>query len=979
MKILLLIQCLALGMISYGQSELNIDSIKNVLKVNKFKSVDLEINTIKKVCEYYQYKNKDSTIKYARALENAGRKYNNANGIFNGCFFQYSHFYYSGEFAKCLYPYLNSYKEIKLLDDAKVEVLALVKIAQIYSSIRHKDSSKYYINIALKTSIKENYELGKIMCYSHIGSTFYSVQQLDSAMIYYLKGEKSCAVLNAPNNFCASICKMIAKIHVHKDEYDKAINKYLIAQSQFKENGNIKAYNTTNTRIANVLTRIGEYDKAKQKLDSSYSYFKSKGYFPDLITCLFEMSNLAIEQKSYTRNLEICKEIEQLHSKNEVHLSRSINNEFGKAYYFVGDFNRAILFLEKAYKEALNKENNSKQENALFYLCKAYSKAGQFEKSTEYYEKYIQVHEINEKLKSKEFTSDIEAKYQSKKQEQEIEILKSQNALAEEQKMNQLSLLISGVVISTLIGIIFFFLYYNKKKTSKKLQEIDLIKTRFFENISHEFRTPLTLIKLPLSQAISSNRELKEKDLNLMHNNASRLQNLIEDLLSLSELEAGKMKIKKTSQDPLVQINTLCSQFDSYAESKGISYQKVIERNSIKATYDKSVLDKVLSNLISNAIKYSENGGEVQVSAAVVDQSLVLKVSDKGDGISPEDQEKIFDRFYRVGESNNGKQGSGIGLALVERLLKINNGSIKLTSKINEGTTFTAIIPLEDIIQLPFEPYSKTASKKKGTKKNTMDLLENVDLSTKPKLLITEDNKELLEYISNLFKEDFQIINAVNGIEGMQKALEHVPDFIISDWMMPKRNGLEFCNEIKTNSITSHIPFLLLTAKSMVEDKIEGYEIGADAYFSKPFNFDELKSRINGLLKQRTLLYEKYRNLDAQLSAPVSNSLDVKFWEEFKNYLKTNIQDSELSSSKIATHLGMSRMQLHRKLTSLTGQNLSAFIKNQRMNLACELLKDKSYRISEVCYEIGYEDKSAFARAFKKEFGLTPTQYRDKE
>ena len=854
------------------------------------------------------------------------------------------------------------------------EVEALFGLVHIYRNLNELEKSEEYCNRILKLKELKNYEKGKAF--------------LDLGIIYNFKGTYNLAVekfliadslLTNDSKEKASVYSCLANVYMELGDFESSEKYYNAAYKIAEEQLDTFSMNVINgVYKPDVEIGKGNYEKAHHYLLKGQQYFTKNYSYYYLNYIETSLGINEINRKNYSNAIDI---FESILSKNKNELTAfeksEIHLSLAECHLNLKEWQLCKKHIDSTWYYS---DSNLSDYIILFILEKEeklYSRQGKFKEAFEVSKKIRGINNNIDSLASIELTNELMAKFESERKDEVIISLKTKNELVKQQKLNQRNILIAGISITSIIGLLFFFLYRNRQKTSAKLKEIDTIKTRFFENISHEFRTPLTLIKLPLSQAINNEEKLDLKELNLMHNNASRLQNLIEDLLSLSELEAGKMIIKKSEQDPLVQSKTLSSQFDSYAESKGINYHKVIERNSIKATYDKSVVDKVLANLISNAIKYSETGGEVQVSVAMVDQKLVMKVSDQGDGITPEDQEKIFERFYRVGETDEGKQGSGIGLALVKKLLEINNGTIEVTSKINEGSTFTATIPLENIIQLPYEPIPESSITKKHIKRKKEDLLDVTELSDKPKLLITEDNKELLEYISDLFKDDFQLINATDGEEGMKQALEFVPDFIISDWMMPNKNGLEFCKEIKTNSVTSHIPFLLLTAKSMVEDKIEGYETGADAYFSKPFNFNELKARINSLLKQRQLLYDKYSGSDIRLSAASNNSLDIEFWGKFKAYLKDNIRESEaLNATKFSDHLGMSRMQLHRKLIALTGKNLSAFIKNQRINLACELLKDKSLRISDVCYEIGYEDKSAFARVFKQELGITPTQFR---
>jgi len=961
---LLLLQCLTFGLFTFGQvkNDSNYTNLKK--KINSYVyNIDSLNHHLPKLIKAYKSNHNKQLERFYYEIN--AKKFSvlitNSNNNLDSLVYYYT---------KCIqFGIKNKLDVSRQIHDLSYEHIALCKVEE---ALKYTEENLKYYNLTKIKKSKSNYFNQKAMIYS------YCLNKYDSAIHYYnlnlidfRENKDSASVAITLENigmaylelkeYKASLkhfkeaLELEMKIQSLAGEYFcksqmakayyalkkcKLSEKYLLESLEYyKQTKNKVRQSECSQILSNTYVILGDYSKAKKYIELALSRFSPQDNSPSLLSALETKSRILYENKEYQESIDVLN-----------------------------------IAIEK------NKSTNTLIYNKRFYgtLYQCESKLGHYERAFFLLKKYNKLKDSLNANQQKVNIKEVEEKYENEKKIEELKLLKSKQMITEQKQKRKTNFLMGAIVLSLVIGSFLFLLYKDRLKVNKKLKEIDKLKTKFFENISHEFRTPLTLIKLPLGQAIKSNQELGLKELNMMHNNASRLQNLIEDLLSLSELEAGKTKINKTEQDPLHQSKVTSSQFDSYAESKGIDYQKIIEHNTIQATYDKSVVEKALANLISNAIKYSERGEAVQVSVSVVDQKLIMMVSDSGQGISPEDQEKIFERFYRAVETDEGRQGSGIGLALVKKMLEINGGTIEVTSEINEGSTFTATLPLENVIQLPFE--SKLAEEKKKTliQPEAQDLLDEVDISDKPQLLITEDSKELLEYISTLFKKDFQIIQARDGEEGMQKALEYVPDFIVSDWMMPKKNGLEFCSEVKTNTITSHIPFLLLTAKSTVEYKIEGYETGADAYFSKPFNFNELKSRINGLLKQRQLLYEKFNNSDIQPFISTNNSLDVAFWEEFKLYLKNNIRQSELNATQIAAHMGMSRMQLHRKLTTLTGQNLSTFIKNQRMNLAADLLKDSSNRISDVCYEIGYEDQSAFARAFKKEYGVSPTKYREK-
>ncbi|MCT8339976.1 ATP-binding protein [Flavobacteriaceae bacterium TK19130] len=522
------------------------------------------------------------------------------------------------------------------------------------------------------------------------------------------------------------------------------------------------------------------------------------------------------------------------------------------------------------------------------------------------------------------------------------------------------------------------FALQSEKKEKEALLELDATRTRFFQNISHEFRTPLTLIQLPVTEAIRTGKRLSQEHLTTISNNAKRLLTLINDMLALSRIESGKATIEVTRGNPFAITKTLVHQFQSQAEVKKHKLLLEIDDLGITALYSANVLEKTLINLVSNALKYCGNNCVITVAASLEDSCFLLKVIDTGPGIAEKEQPHIFDRFYQVGEKDESSPGSGIGLALVKELVVLHEGSITVESKEGEGSTFTVRLPLDAIRQetdenkkVTFSPtIPETVSNQRLTSENTSKFSE------RPILLLVEDNLELQQYIQQFLNLEYDVRCAENGVIGWEKALEIVPDIIISDWMMPEMDGLVFCAKVKSHEATSHIPFVMLTAKADVSDRVEGLETGADVYLEKPFQLQALGAQLKSLHRHQQRLKEKYKQSEGPIpNELITNSKDKAFWEKLMDYVSTHLDSPDLSVSNVADTLGMSRMQLHRKVTSVTGQSAAEFIRSQRLQRAKKLLADANIQIAEVAYQTGYADGASFSKAFKKAFGVSPSTF----
>jgi len=528
---------------------------------------------------------------------------------------------------------------------------------------------------------------------------------------------------------------------------------------------------------------------------------------------------------------------------------------------------------------------------------------------------------------------------------------------------------------------------------SQKLHEVDEIKSRFFTNISHEFRTPLTLIMGPAKQILSRARDQQIKDdAKVIFRSADKINRLVNELLELSKIEAGKLKLRTQPENLVVLIRELVFSFQSFAERKKIILTFNSSEDEIIVYIDKDKIEKILSNLISNALKFTPYGGTVSVHIKRETAEALIIVSDTGVGIAKESQEKIFDKFYQVDSSHTREQeGTGIGLALTKELIELHKAKIELESEEGRGSAFKVRVPLgkdhlktDEILtdDLPVEMVDgemgftdEELLPEKDNDKTTVDIESLVDDSL-PTLLIVEDNYDVRRFIKNILLKEYSIFEAVNGEDGLDKAIKIIPDLIISDIMMPKMDGNQMSRRLKNDERTSHIPIIMLTAKATIEDKIEGLETGVDEYLFKPFEARELRARIKNLLDQRKRLHEHFRKYGLfETDNRNITPLDTQFMQRFVEIINKNLSNNELSIDFVVERMSVSRSVLKKKISVLTGDSPAELIKRIRLSAAAKLIEQASGNISEIALEVGFTNPAYFSECFRKQFGISPSQY----
>lgn len=548
-------------------------------------------------------------------------------------------------------------------------------------------------------------------------------------------------------------------------------------------------------------------------------------------------------------------------------------------------------------------------------------------------------------------------------------------------------------------------LVLNERNNRLLEKELNEKKLQFFTNISHEFRTPLSLIIGPLEDIIKNDSlnlpdRVKNKH-NTIHKNTNRLYRLINELLDFRKLDLDKVRIKVRELSLVSFTKNVTSYFKEEAFIKNIHLSIDTDVQDIAIYADEGMLEKIIFNILSNAFKFTPEGGAITIDISskedLVDlplandeekiKAIEISISDTGPGLKEEQIANIFERFYQVNNLNKTYYGgTGIGLEVVQNFVKLHKGKIKVTSELGAGTTFTIILPegntyfseeetltekVEDQVKEEsfFIPNTNTES--------TSNVSEETNLSSRT-LLIVEDNTELRNYLKDELKSQYKILLAKNGKEGLRMAKEFLPDIIMTDVIMPEMDGFLFCKHIKSDIKTSHIPLLMLTAKTTIENRMEGIENGADAYMIKPFDMGLLKLRLSQLITSRQLIFNKYFNVISDAETNNTTSMDKEFIEKVLSYINERIGDPDLNVESLASQLNLSRSQFYRKIKALTNQTANEFIRNIRLLKAKQMIEMGNSNISEVCYKVGFSSPSYFTKCFKSYFGILPKEIETK-
>lgn len=825
-------------------------------------------------------------------------------------------------------------------------------------------------------------------------------------------------------------------------DYAKALDYFLIALTLYEEGGNSEDIGYGLNLIATVYGKSGEIDNASKYYKKSILLSETAG---DSLTGASTKTNYGVLLKNNNRFDEAKIVLEEAldffeRNKHELGTVASLHN-LGALYQVKKEYPKALTFYRKSLEANRSRDGYSDQVNYLgmaeiFFHGKQYHDALEFahkamaianelkwleeqvkvahllsrifkaqedhKNALRYFEHYTTFKDsLFNQQKSRQI-KELQTKYETEKKEKAIVSLTHDREL-QQAKLEQKTWIqyasVFGFFLILITGIIIFRNNKLKQESkrallaeqlkhehdeSQKLKELDQLKSRFFANIAHEFRTPLTLILGPVENLLADLKNTKVKEqLTLVKTSTSRLVKLVNQLLDLSKLEAGAIKVHYVSDDiiPLLKGNTFA--FQSLAVDKNIDLQFSSNTETLRMDIDTDKLEKILSNLLSNAFKFTPAGGNIKVTAMLTgdkpeDRQLEISVADSGVGIPLQDIPYVFNRFYQSHTVSKYIQGSGIGLELTKELVEICGGKISVSTLPVNGTRFTFTLPVRQDVGEPvgqgivdhahyFQP-DLNDSEKQNSHRVISIREESQDV-----ILVIEDNEDVRNFIVSSLQPHYKVITAADGDEGIASALEVIPDLIVSDVMMPGKNGYEVCGILKEDEKTSHIPLIMLTAKADIESKIDGLEQGADDYLPKPFHTKEFLARIKNLVQQRKLLQKKFGLSQIDSGAEAMPTKEAAFLSRLREIVEFHLTEEEYSVEDLGRDMAMSRVQLHRKVKALTNGSVSLYIRAIRLEHASRLLKEGLYNVSEVAYRVGFNSPTYFSTCFSEQYGFPPS------
>ena len=961
----------------------NIDSLRQTLELQKDVT---RIGTLNELAVVYLDVDTDSAMFFALQAMEESNSFNSHVDRIKSRFILGEIYLKKDDYASALQHFNSALNEAISIDELFLVAKGHLLIARYHQQTDAPRKAIEHLNKTIVATSGNDFKALTANAYALLGANYYRLSLYKSALDYYFKALRIYEVLNDTGEIARTF-NSIGRVYQRTDDYDDALD-YLLKALEINE-----SRNDANAVLSNIIN-IGVIYQKRDDFDNALNYYrKALSMAKEVGNRRYEaiitgnIGSTLVEQKKLEGGLEYLNRALAL--KEGVSSYGSILhtlNDIADVKILLNDAEGARQAAEKVVNLGLKHEESDQLRYGYLNLSKSYKLLKDFEKAHAYLEKYNAINDSLFNIEKAQQINELEIQYETEKKDQAIRSLKQQKELADSQR--KIYILIAVIILLVLVALYFSQRLKTRKNRQllEKEKEVDRLKSNFFANISHEFRTPLTLILGPLESILPKVQDPHQRhQLGLMKKSAARLLRLINQILDLSKLESGHLELKASEVDMVQVARGVTGSFQSLADSKDITLAfKTIE--PVLSVYcDQAHIETILINLISNAFKFTEAGGTINVS---LDKStsgfLEIAVADSGAGISPDQVEHIFDRFYQAGSSSL-KQfgGTGIGLALTKELVELHGGEIHVNSELGQGTTVTVTMPLGKA-HLREDQIVGQQNVEKSEQSHLDELAVDADpvsteasargVDNKPLILLVEDNEDVRSYVRSILKDDYQLIVAINGEEGVQAAKEHIPDLIISDVMMPKMNGYNACRMIKQDEKTSHIPVILLTAKASVNSRIQGLETEADLYLSKPFVPKELLLCIHNLIQSRRKLRERYnRQVVLKPSDIAINSVDEQFLQRLMKIVEDHHEDENFSVDQLSREIGMSRSQLHRKLQALTNESSSEFIRSFRLQRAMELLKKNYASVSEIAFKVGFASHSYFNKCFLKHYGCTPS------
>ena len=947
------------------------------------------------------------------------------------------HYNKKGEFGKGLELNKQALKIAEEVGDPDVLLRVFNSLGRSYSFIAEFDSASVYLQKAIDIQRDELGASPRVLFEMHtnIGNNYGRAGQVERAIQEFEKG-LALTLAAQDSNGIAHSYRSLATAHFYSGNYPEALESLHLAVNHLEGSTLYNDQVMNLDFLGEVYLTIEDYENAGTYWQQAINTWQKAHAEEENPNLFCKKGRVLLLQEAYQEALTTFTRAQEIKTSAGEYLDGDWYWHIGQAHEKLGQYDQA----EQAYKLAIENapfdrsqfitaksqlglgliyERKGRLNQAKTYFQQAYQfsaevrlKDVEMECAAGLYRLFKQENNDRQALYYLEHSKAIQDSLFNEKNTQEItrmqadfefEQEKQELAYAQAQELEQQSYLrriLWGALVVALILLFIATLYFrNKQKANEqlsklnaeisaqkeKLEELDKSKSRFFTNISHEFRTPLTIIKGMSERVLEKPEVHLEKGVQMIQRNTQSLLKLVNQILDLRKLESKELKLNNQQGDVVAYLKYILESHNSHAEQEGLLLQFDSIPESLNMDYDADKLLRVVSNLLSNAIKFTPNGGSVHFRLAEdhldIQKALRLEVEDTGIGISKENLPYIFDRFYQEDDSaTRVGEGTGIGLALSQELVSLMGGAIEVASEPDQGSTFTVLLPITNIAplseQFELEPTGEISLLKTGADQQIIrNSSARLEQQAKQKLLIVEDNIDVQQYLVAALEDYYDIDLAENGAIGIEKAVESIPDLIISDVMMPEKDGYELTDILKQDERTNHIPIILLTAKSDIDSKISGLEKGADAYLAKPFEERELFVRIDKLLELRKKLQARYANLPAAASEPAPK-IEDPFLKKFVAYIEEHLSEAELNMEQVSKYMAMSRVQVFRKMKALTGQSPTLFIRSFRLQKGKQLLTNTDLTISEIAYDVGFTSLNYFSSAFVQEFGKRPSDIR---
>ncbi|MEM1319793.1 MAG: tetratricopeptide repeat protein [Bacteroidota bacterium] len=999
--------------LKYGDQNKALEHFKRSLSIGEEiddqERIAASLNSIATV--YKQLGDNEKAIDfYTRSLdikEALGDKGGAARSMFNLGLIYHD----TGDLARAKDYYNQAMERFEALDYQRGIASVLTRIGSIYQEQGdHLDALSYYEH-ALKIRRQIGDSAGIARTLNSIGSIYKAQGNIEKAIDYHIQSLKKYEEMeNKPG--VASVLNSIGLIYKQQGEEAKALRYFMRSLKAYQETNNkneeailLKNIGWVHQDQGDRVKALDYYTRSLKICEETKNQYGIAAAYNSMASIYREEGKSAAAIDYYSRSLNIYEQLEDL--GNTALLLYNI----GWYHYRQKDYTTSIEYAQRALAKAeeVGQLIYVKESSELLY--KSYKATNQPALALRMHEQYLNARDSLEREENQRAVIRQEYKYQYDQQAladslKNAEAQKLAEAQLSAQKASNLQQRQQSIFIGVgLLALLLLsaFLFYRRRKAlqarleqeqqeAQRLKELDQLKTKLYTNLTHEFRTPLTVMLGMTEKIRTAPQKFLAEGTLIIERNGNNLLRIINQLLDLSKLENHSLKLHLQQNDIIPYLNYITESFHSYANGKNLSLRFFSNVEHLVMDYDPEQIKQVMTNLIANAIKFTPSGGEVKVRVLKKEGRLQIDVQDDGIGIPKEALPQIFARFYQVDDSaTRAYEGTGIGLTHVKELVNLMGGQISVESILEKGgaeeksgSTFSVVLPIQNNASLT--ETSLLPDVAKAIPQEAVPLLietapTNGEL---PRVLIIEDNPDVVVYLKSCLEKDYQLEVAYNGDIGIEKAINSVPDLIISDVMMPGKDGFEVCNVLKTDERTSHIPIVLLTAKADLSSKLEGLERGADAYLAKPFQEQELAIRLQNLLEGRQKMQDYFSAHYLQATPhPTTNpstespnedtQIEDAFIQKVNAILQDNIEDENFGLVELRRAVGMTRSPFFRKMKALTNTTPSDYIRAYRMRQARYLLEHTDHNVAEVAYAVGFKNPSYFTKVFQKEYGIAPS------